>query len=291
MEQNKFASGLSSKTLAKVLGLDANGNGVEMTPAEMSKAVAAAAGNVTTPDKSVTLPTVLGLDSSGNLVKAPLSDFVKELDVYMNYEEVEPVMIYFKRNEGSWTSTRFVTIDQWKAGNYASDAQVSMCGVVLFDGNTPLMIAPTGGGAMHWSNATGTAGTTMGFGKALLKSNDVEGEAQDAKIIASATYVNDCADSSVAVGFAHTYSTAGMAAGKWRLPAVGELLRMKAHWRSINKALLAIGGTEIPAQAHWSNTENSSTSAWHVYFNSNGHVNSSSKTTSSTCVRPVSTAF
>ena len=284
----------SGESLQKIYTLATDGSVVEATPQQTGKVIGDGASEVGEPTTAVTFPTVAGYDANGNPIKTSLANFFKQEEVLNKYENVEPVMIYLKSPGSSGLLlTRIVTIDEWISAKYGTNPDVNLGGVMLLDGGTPLLVAPTGSSAgMNWSKATGLAGTAISsFGAALLNTSMADGEASHAAINASGAYSADKNDTSVAVGFVNKYATDGLAAGKWRLPACGELVRMRANMRRINEAIKAVGGTEIPAQAHWSNTESSSANAWLVYFTSYGHVSSNGKASNTYYVRPVSSAF
>lgn len=76
---------------------------------------------------------------------------------------------------------------------------------------------------------------------------------------------NGASNTSVLVGLStaytaanacHLYSTSGISAGNWYLPAMGELAYIMPRWNEIQNALNAVGGVQLDAyECYWSSSE------------------------------------
>lgn len=62
------------------------------------------------------------------------------------------------------------------------------------------------------------------------------------------------------------YSSGNIAAGKWDLPAFGQIYLMYLNKAAINACLTACGGAQLTADYNWSSTEYSGNNAWHLSF-------------------------
>ena len=96
------------------------------------------------------------------------------------------------------------------------------------------------------------------------------------------------ANDKVCPAFEYTasYQTEGTEAGDWYFPAIMEVREIFGVKNTLNETLKKIGGTEFPAERHWSSSEYSSNNAWKQTFG-NGGVSSYDKNYDYGYVRPV----
>lgn len=124
---------------------------------------------------------------------------------------------------------------------------------------------------------------------------DLDGRVNTAKIIETlgdnapaAKYCNEYAPTgSTAYESDSNWATRGFGAGKWHLPALGELTMIWAHLREINRVLVAQGGTPLYESAtYWSSTEHSAAYAWYLSFDTSNFFYANGKSSAGS-VRPV----
>lgn len=208
-------------------------------------------------------------------------------------------IMYHRANDGY---PLMVAPAQWpslEAGGEIAD------GVVIFEGGRHLVVAPTQADALPWSSAEVQAelpnyGNGDTFTAQVTENNrlaamlDFNGRQHtDAAIKASSnSHVTNTAD--YAPGYCRLYSRAnskgkGLTAGYWWLPSAGELLVIYANKAKINYALSLIkGAQQLDASWHWSSTEGSPATAWHLYFDDGGLNFWHGKVNDKGRVRPVS---
>lgn len=170
--------------------------------------------------------------------------------------------------------------------NYQSSGEIAE-GVVVVEGDKMLVISPTEA-TLYWSSAAVSAGgkTTTDRMTAL---DNWTGKANTAAQITH----NECDTASYAPGFCFEYSRVnangqGLAAGRWWLPSLGELMMIYANMKKINYALSLINGaTPLNETWYWSSTEFGAPYAWRLYLG-NGIASTGTKATSQGVVRPVS---
>ena len=161
-------------------------------------------------------------------------------------------------------------------------------GVVLIEGGRVLVIAPTEASALKWSSAAVSGGgvATSSYETALA---DWAGKTNTVSQIGH----TECQGDTFAPGFCNAYARTnahggGIAAGKWWLPSLGELLAIYANKNKINYALSLISGAKQLGEGYyWSSTECSSSRAWAVHFGAGG-VYFGDKYYDEFSVRPVS---
>lgn len=166
-------------------------------------------------------------------------------------------------------------------------------GVLLMIGDKHLLVAPTeaSDSGLLWSSAAVSGGGTTTSNGDTAKA-DYAGKANTTAQIGH----TECQGTSYAPGFCAAYSRsngaatpAGVLAGQWWLPSLGELYLIYQNFHKINYALsLITGATQLSgSSAYWSSTECSATTAWPLYF-SNGYQSNYTKASDRYRVRPVS---
>lgn len=235
---------------------------------------------VTTMEASQYIPLS---DGSGNVTKITLANLKASLLGGLNLNAMnDGVFIMFHRRSDDYPLA--VKPDKW--ANYQNSGEIAE-GVMVVEGGKILVVAPTEA-TLYWSSAAVSAGgkTTTDRETAL---NDWTGKTSTAAQITH----NECKTESYAPGFCASYERVnangqGLAAGKWWLPSLGELMMIYTNMRKINYALSLINGaTQLAETAYWSSTEFSATNAWSLYL-SNGPAGSYAKATNQRRVRPVS---
>ena len=168
-------------------------------------------------------------------------------------------------------------------------------GVVVVEGGRHIVVAPTQApSTLFWSSSKAAGGgfTTTDRIAAI---NDWAGKDNTTAQIAASTPSFVTNTDSYAPGFCNLYSRAntngkGLTAGRWWLPACGELMMIYANMRKINYALSFISGaTQLTEGSYWSSTEGSATS-WILNL-STGHLSRGTKSATSRSVRPVSAFY
>lgn len=165
-------------------------------------------------------------------------------------------------------------------------------GVGVFEGGRHIVVSPTQPSSLFWSSAAISGGGTTTSNRELVLI-DWEGKTNTASQVAASTEAAITNTAEYAPGYCNLYSrpnanNAGLTAGKWWLPSMGELLMIYANLHKINHALALINGSNpLSEAAYWSSTEISAARAWYLSLNS-GLMNASNKATNRVYVRPVS---
>ncbi|WP_332457526.1 hypothetical protein [Petrimonas sp.] len=165
-------------------------------------------------------------------------------------------------------------------------------GVAVFEGGRHIVVSPTQPSALFWSSAA-IAGGGFTSSDRVLVLNDWEGKTNTASQVAASTEAAITNTSEYAPGYCNLYSrpnanNAGLTAGKWWMPSMGELMMIYANLHKINHALTLINGSNPLLEAdYWSSTEHSAPYAWFLNLTS-GYMGAYSKATDRFNVRPVS---
>lgn len=222
-------------------------------------------------------------DTSGNATTITLANLKAALLAGLDLNAMnDGVFIMCHRNSDNYPV--MYKPQNWTAQQTAGE---TAAGVVVVEGGKILVVAPTEA-TLTWSSAAVTGGGTTTSDR-LVAFDDWEGKANTAAQILN----DECSSESYAPGFCAAYSRtntagSGLTAGKWWLPSMGEMMMIFANMTKINYALsLITGAVQLPATAHWTSTEYSSTSAWYLGL-SNGIASNGAKATLSSRVRPVS---
>jgi hypothetical protein len=215
---------------------------------------------------------VIGQTSSGEQVKISKADLASVVG------GLNDVFIMYHRKKDSYPLAS--TLASWPSLQTSGEVAD---GVLVVDGDKHLIIAPTES-ACKWASASVSGGGTTTTDR-LTAINDWSGQANTASQVTHA----ECSDESYAPGFCNTYSNGGLAAGKWWLPSIGELMFIFAHRAEINYALsLVSGAKQVSGNDYWSSTEASNANAWYILFNTCYITRGSTKVNGLCSVRPVS---
>lgn len=162
-------------------------------------------------------------------------------------------------------------------------------GVVVVEGGKLLVVAPTeAASALSWGSAK-VAGGGVSTSDRVTAYSDMAGKSNTAAQITH----SELSGANYAPGFCAQYSRTnangnGLTAGKWWLPAMGEMMMVYANMTKINFALSLIeDATQLQETAYWTSTEHSATIAWGLYL-SNGYMFGNAKAPYASRVRPVS---
>lgn len=225
-------------------------------------------------------------DANGKTNRVSLANFKASLLAGANFNDIyDNVFIaHHRRSDGLQLAWR---PEEWAAQQ--SSGEVAD-GVLIVEGGHLLLVAPTDAGdsGLLWSSEAVSGGGTTTTAQATAQA-DWAGKANTAAQITKAA----CQGQSYAPGFCAAYSRSngngsGQAAGSWWLPSLAELWMIYANYHKINYALSKItGGVALPAAAHWSSTENSSTYAWYLGFGYGDQI-TYTKASGRGRVRPVS---
>ncbi|MCD8310259.1 MAG: hypothetical protein LUB83_03470, partial [Prevotellaceae bacterium] len=165
-------------------------------------------------------------------------------------------------------------------------------GIAIVEGGKNLVISIDEPSTMNWNSVTGVCNKSVTNMKSVMTS--FTGEDDTAAIVASSTYEQDNPEN-YAPGYCHTYSKYsnygyGLAAGKWWLPSIGELMMIYSNFEKINYALTVVGGTTLSRANYWSSVEGNDLYVWRLYLadGSIGSYNLGGKVSSLHRVRPVS---
>lgn len=244
---------------------------------------AAALTTVTTMSSSQYIPLT---DGSGNMTKISLASLKASLLAGISLSAInEGVFIMYHRTSDDYPLA--VAPESWTS--LQSSGQVAD-GVLVVEGGRMLVVAPTEASSdgLLWSSAAVSGGGKTTADR-VTAFNDWEGKANTAAQITH----TECSSVSYAPGFCAKYSRsnangAGLTAGRWWLPSMGELMMMWANIKKINYALSFISGAaQLSSAAHWSSTETSSTSAWGLNLG-DGYAGFGTKSSNRGRVRPVS---
>lgn len=165
-------------------------------------------------------------------------------------------------------------------------------GVGVFEGGRHIVVSPTQPSALFWSSAAISGGGTTTSNRELVLI-DWEGKTNTASQVAASTEAAITNTAEYAPGYCNLYSrpnsnNAGLTAGKWWLPSMGELMMIYANLHKINHALALINGSSpLLEAAYWSSTEISATYAWYLTLDS-GTMRANDKAADRIYVRPVS---
>ena len=245
--------------------------------------IAAALTTVTTMSSSQYIPLT---DGSGNMTKISLANLKASLLAGISLSAInEGVFIMYHRTSDDYPLA--VAPESWTS--LQSSGQVAD-GVLVVEGGRMLVVAPTEASSdgLLWSSTSVSGGGKTTTGR-VTAFNDWDGKANTAAQITH----TECSSVSYAPGFCAKYSRAnangaGLTAGRWWLPSMGELMMMWANIKKINYALSFISGAvQLPSSAHWSSTEFSSTTAWLLGLGDGNAINRT-KSSDKRRVRPVS---
>lgn len=227
-------------------------------------------------------------DSSGKMKRVSLANLKASILGGANFNDIyDNVFIAcHRKSDGLQLQWR---PEDWPAQQNAGEVAD---GVALIVGDKHLLVAPTeaDSNGLLWSSAAVSGGGTTTSAR-LSAQQDFNGKANTAAQIGH----TECQGTSYAPGFCAAYSRsngaatpAGVLAGQWWLPSLGELYLIFQNYHKINRALsLITGAVQLPATAHWSSTEYSAPHAWFLYF-SNGFQYYNAKASNRGRVRPVS---
>ncbi len=224
-------------------------------------------------------------DSSGNVTKVSLASLKSALLAGIDLNSInDSVFIMYHRNSDGLPL--MVKPDKWPSCQ--SSGEIAD-GVVVPITNSFLVVAPTEA-VLQWSS-TAVNGNTKYTTAISASMAPRQGKSYTKSQIAHA----ECSGEAYAPGFCSLYSRAnakgvGLTAGKWWLPAMGELLAIYLSMRKINYALSLIeGATQLLENHYWSSIEYSDTQAWTLHLG-NAEMLYPSKTAALTKrrVRPVS---
>lgn len=147
----------------------------------------------------------------------------------------------------------------------------SAVGVALVIPGRVLIVAPTEAESILWSSAETTTGQTyVSTEDSSAAIADMDGKAKTAAIVAASTSSAVTNTASYAPGFCNLYSRVnsdggGLAAGKWWLPSIGELMIIASNRLKINACLALIqGATQIGNNWYASSTEVDSATNWRL---------------------------
>jgi phage baseplate assembly protein gpV len=146
-------------------------------------------------------------------------------------------------------------------------------GVVVVEGGKILVVAPTESTSkLTWSSAAISGGGTTTTDR-VTAINDWNGKANTAATIKASKADAITNTAQYAPGYCNLYSRAGLTAGKWWLPSLGEMFMIYANMTKINYALsLITGATKLVEDWYWTSTETSATYAWSLTL-SDGDAN------------------
>jgi len=227
-------------------------------------------------------------DSSGKMKRVSLANLKASILGGANFNDIyDNVFIAcHRKSDGLMLQWR---PEDWPAQQNAGEVAD---GVALIVGDKHLLVAPTeaDSNGLIWSSAAVSGGGTTTTAR-LTAQQDFNGKANTAAQIGH----TECQGTSYAPGFCAAYSRsngaatpAGVLAGQWWLPSLGELYLIFQNYHKINYALsLITGAVQLPAAAHWSSTEYSATYAWGLYFRYGDQYNDA-KASRRYRVRPVS---
>ena len=161
------------------------------------------------------------------------------------------------------------------------------CSADLIAGKTPIGVVFNSGERLAVALKTSAlVWSTTNFDIPLLggDENDADGQ-YNTRVGLEYCRAND----KVCPAFEYTasYQTEGTEAGDWYFPAIMEVREIFGVKNTLNETLKKIGGTEFPAERHWSSSEGSSNHAWDQNFNNGDIYYYYNKINYSNYVRPV----
>lgn len=230
------------------------------------------------------------VDANGKVTLIDLANLKAALLGGLNLNNmVEGVFIMYHRKSDDFP--HMVKPHKWTALQNAGEIAD---GVVVVEGGKVLVVAPTeaDSAGLLWSSAAVSGGATT-TGDRVTAMNDWNGKANTASIISKSTSAAVTNTAAYAPGFCNLYSRvnangAGLTAGKWWLPSVGEMMMIYANMTKINYCLSLINGATQLAEAwYWTSTEPSAADAWFLGLG-NGSLGWIPKASNKHRVRPVS---
>lgn len=222
-------------------------------------------------------------DTNGGVTRITLADFKTALLAGMDlggmFDNIR--IMYHAKNGGVPTLSR---VESWTALQSAGDVAD---GVAILGTGKTLVVAPTQSMTMNFAS-TAMSGDGTSTGDRATAQADMDGRANTTAQLTHTEF----SGTGYAAGFCNAYSRtnangAGLTAGKWWLPSLGELLIVLANLKKVNYALsLITNATEIKEnQRLWSSTENG-VNAW--YLVTSAYTSHASKTGLLSYVLPVS---
>ena len=203
-----------------------------------------------------------------NASKATMEDAIRA-DIGQLYDGV---FIMFHRKSDNYPLA--VRVGSW--ASYQASGEIAD-GVLLVEGGKHLVIAPTEASSAKWSSKPASSSDTSGSvqisgvtttSDRITALNDFAGRANTTAIINGSTSNNVTNTEDYAAGFCNKYSHtnangAGLKAGRWWLPSMGEMAMIWANFDKINYALSKISGaTQLQQNWYWTSTQSSATGAW-----------------------------
>lgn len=207
-----------------------------------------------------------------NASKATMEDAIRA-DIGQLYDGV---FIMFHRKSDNYPLA--VRVGSW--ASYQASGEIAE-GVLLVEGGKHLVISPTEASSAKWSSKPASSSDTSGSvqisgvtttGDRITALNDFAGRANTTAIINGSTSNNVTNTEDYAAGFCNKYSRtnangAGLTAGRWWLPSMGEMAMIWANFDKINYALSKISGaTQLQQNWYWTSTQGSAASAWYLYL-------------------------
>lgn len=237
-------------------------------------------------DKIKGLPTVTDL-TGHTLLTADSGGSPGRLDADLLLDGV--FIMYSRRSDGYQIMARPT---EWTS---LQDAGETAIGVTVIEGGKILIVAPTeaDSAGLLWSSRPISGGATT-TGERHVAINDWNGKANTASIIASSTSAAVTNSSAYAPGFCNLYARmntngVGLTAGRWWLPALGEMVMIYANMAKINHCLgLISGATLLAREWYLTSTEFDGSGAWGVHLGL-GYTSQTAKGIARHRVRPVAT--
>lgn len=213
-----------------------------------------------------------------NASKATMEDAIRA-DIGQLYDGV---FIMFHRKSDNFPLA--VRVGSW--ASYNASGEIAD-GVLLVEGGKHLVIAPTEASSAKWSSKPASSSDTSGSvqisgvtttSDRITALNDFAGRANTTAIINGSTSNNVTNTEDYAAGFCNKYSRtnangAGLKAGRWWLPSMGEMAMILANFDKINYALSKIiGATQLQQNWYWTSTQSAATIAWFLNLG-DGYMN------------------
>lgn len=232
---------------------------------------------------------ILLADSNGKMKRVSLANLKASILGGANFNDIYDNVFIANHRKSDGLPMRWRP-ESWTAQQNSGEVAD---GVLLIIGDIHLLVAPTeaSDSGLLWSSAAVSGGGVTTSNGATAKA-DYAGKTNTAAQIGH----TECQGTSYAPGFCAAYSRsngastpAGVLAGQWWLPSLGELYLIYQNFHKINYALsLITGATPLSgSSAYWSSTEYSATSAWLLDFRI-GYQRNGTKASARYRVRPVS---
>ncbi|MCF0255393.1 MAG: hypothetical protein HUK10_03770 [Bacteroides heparinolyticus] len=223
--------------------------------------------------------------SIDNVISRELLENKLSIPAGMNMPKMttDGAFIMFHRKSDNYPL--IVSPDRWPS--FQNNGEIAD-GAAVVEGGKILVVGPTETTSLYWSSAAVSGGGTTTSDR-INAMNDWSGKANTASQITKP----ECQVANYAPGFCAQYSRAnangkGLTAGKWWLPALGEMLMIYANMAKINYALSFIAGAApLTEELYWSSTEAGETGAWYILLG-NGYIGGGTKNTNKIRTRPVS---